>query len=155
MRKDPRKWLSLSRTVHFGDVDAAGVVHFHNLLRWCHESWEQSLQAFGVSPQDVFPTSRINGDYYPLVALPITHCEADFRLPIKNGDQLKVFLAPQKIDFARFQIETKFFCRDEYVAIGLLRHVAINSQTRKRTNLPEQIDTWLELSSVNMGVREV
>ena len=33
-------WLRLERTVRFGDTDAAGVIQFHQLLRWCHEAYE-------------------------------------------------------------------------------------------------------------------
>ena len=36
----PPAWLQLHRKVRFGDTDAAGVMHFHQLLRWSHEAWE-------------------------------------------------------------------------------------------------------------------
>jgi hypothetical protein len=36
----PDDWLLLCRTVRFGETDAAGVMHFHQLLRWCHEAYE-------------------------------------------------------------------------------------------------------------------
>ena len=44
----PDHWLQLERRVRFGDTDAAGVMHFHQLLRWCHEAWEESLERFGL-----------------------------------------------------------------------------------------------------------
>ncbi|MEY3545364.1 MAG: hypothetical protein RLZZ247_1521, partial [Cyanobacteriota bacterium] len=33
---NPESWLLLCRTVRFGDTDAAGVMHFPQLLHWCH-----------------------------------------------------------------------------------------------------------------------
>jgi 1,4-dihydroxy-2-naphthoyl-CoA hydrolase len=48
----------LERRVRFGDTDAAGVMHFHQLLRWCHEAWEESLERFGIAAAAVFPGAR-------------------------------------------------------------------------------------------------
>ena len=47
-KPNPQDWLQLERRVRFGDTDAAGVMHFHQLLRWCHEAWEESLQRYGI-----------------------------------------------------------------------------------------------------------
>ena len=44
----PKNWLMLKRKVRFGDCDSAGVIHFHNLLRWAHESWEESIDIYGI-----------------------------------------------------------------------------------------------------------
>ena len=42
----------LCRSVRFGETDAdqgaAGVMHFQQLLRWCHEAYEESLERFGL-----------------------------------------------------------------------------------------------------------
>ena len=54
----PDHWLKLQRLVHFGDTDAAGVMHFHQLLRWCHEAWEESLERYGIATGSVFPGCR-------------------------------------------------------------------------------------------------
>ena len=48
-------WLQIERTVRFGDTDAAGVMHFHQLLRWCHEAYEESLARYGISAEEIFP----------------------------------------------------------------------------------------------------
>ena len=64
---DPDSWLLLCRTVRFGDTDAAGVMHFHQLLRWCHEAYEESLERFGIAADEIFPAPGRT----PAVALPI------------------------------------------------------------------------------------
>ena len=74
---DPSSWLELHRRVRFGDTDAAGVVNFAQLLRWCHEGYEESLERFGVAAAEVFPTP---GSLLE-VALPIVHCSADYFAP--------------------------------------------------------------------------
>ena len=152
MSKNPQHWLLLNRIVRFGDVDAAGVIHFHNLLRWCHEAWEESLEKYGLHSSDLFPNA-FNSEKNLEVGLPIVHCSADFRRPIKTGDQLEICLLPEKIDMCSFQVQSKFQRNGEKVALGLIRHLAINFQTRQRCELPEKINLWIEASSLNLGPR--
>ena len=91
----PDHWLQLERRVRFGDTDAAGVMHFHQLLRWCHEAWEDSLERYGIAAADVFPGCRAADDP-PTIALPVVHCAADFSRPIHGGDHLVVTLKPDR-----------------------------------------------------------
>ena len=51
----PASWPELERSVRFGDTDAAGVMHFHHLLRCCHEAYEESLERHGLSAGAGFP----------------------------------------------------------------------------------------------------
>ena len=75
----PEHWLLIKRVVRFGETDAAGVIHFHNLLRWCHEAWEESLYNYGLHANDVFPNGiSINRDQQLAIALPVVSCSADF-----------------------------------------------------------------------------
>ena len=152
LSKTPESWLLLKRTVRFGETDAAGVIHFHNLLRWCHEAWEESLDRYGLHASEVFP-NVIHQEKTPEIALPIVHCKADFWLPIKTGDNLQILLKPEKIDVNSFQVQSTFQCGEKIVALGLIRHLAINAQTRQRCALPHNINLWLEASSLNLGPR--
>ena len=150
--QNPEYWLILKRIVRFGDTDAAGVLHFHNLLRWSHEAWEESLEKYGLNPSEIFPTGVQNEKNLD-VALPIVHCEVDFRLPIKTGDDLEIILFPEKIDMSGFQVKSQFQREGKNVAFGLIRHLAIDAQTRQRCALPDKINLWIEASSLNLGPR--
>ena len=81
----------LCRSVRFGETDAAGVMHFQQLLRWCHEAYEESLERFGLEPATLFPTPGQQLD----LLLPITHCSADFLAPLICGDPLAISLKPE------------------------------------------------------------
>ncbi len=148
-------WLLLKRTARFGDTDAAGVMHFYQLFRWSHEAWEQSLESYGIPAKNIFPVYSANNQEQISVALPIVHCEANFFLPIETGDELIVQLFPKKIDLGSFEIEIRFKRQNTDVARCLLRHLAINADSRSRCVLPEQIDLWLEASSVKLGIKPV
>ncbi|MBT66181.1 MAG: 1,4-dihydroxy-2-naphthoyl-CoA hydrolase, partial [Synechococcus sp. NP17] len=72
-------------------------MHFYQLLRWCHEAWEDSLNRYGITAAEIFPGCRAD-QAPPSIALPIVHCEADFLQPVHGGDQLAVTLKPARLD---------------------------------------------------------
>jgi 1,4-dihydroxy-2-naphthoyl-CoA hydrolase len=146
---NPSDWLLLCRTVRFGDTDAAGVMHFTQLLRWCHEAYEESLERFGLPAGSIFPGPAPA----PEVALPIVHCQADYRRPLICGDPLAIQLEPLRLDPGCFDVRYRFRCGDEPVAEALTRHLAIRAADRQRCPLPEPIQRWLEASSLQGGVR--
>ncbi|MEB3333829.1 MAG: acyl-CoA thioesterase [Cyanobacteriota bacterium] len=164
---DPSTWLLLCRTVRFGDTDAAGVMHFHQLLRWCHEAFEESLERFGIPPAEIFPRPPWPSPADPTksagptreqttprsVALPIIHCGADYLQPLRVGDPLAIALNPERLDPASFEVRYRFSSDGLLVAQGLTRHRAITVAERRRCPLPEPISRWLEASGLASGVR--
>ena len=63
------------------------MIHFHNLLRWAHESWEESIDIYGIPHQDIFPNANSHKNQ---IICPIVNCEASFLSPIKIGDLLSI-----------------------------------------------------------------
>ena len=141
----PSEWLSLKRSVRFSDSDAAGVMHFQQLLGWCHQAWEESLIQFGLSAANVFPGGRDNS---PAIALPIVHCHADFHAPIYVGDELHIEIKPKLLSVGCFEVVSVFQVDGREVARGCIQHVAINPNTRQRSRLPDGISRWLEASTI-------
>ncbi|MEB3194261.1 MAG: thioesterase family protein [Cyanobacteriota bacterium] len=147
---DPSSWLLLCRTVRFGETDAAGVMHFHQLLRWCHEAYEESLERFGIPPGQIFPGPSLPPG---VPALPIVHCSADFLRPLRVGDPLAIALRPERVDPGCFDVHYGFTSAGEAVARGRTRHRAIHPEGRARCPLPDSITRWLEASGLAEGVR--
>ena len=147
---DPSSWLLLCRTVRFGETDAAGVMHFHHLLRWCHEAYEESLERFGIAPAQIFPSPSMA---IGAPALPIVHGSADFHRPLCVGDPLAIALRPELVDPGCFDVQYTFTRSGEAVARGLTRHRAISPEDRRRCPLPAPITRWLEASGLAEGVR--
>lgn len=152
-------WLRLERTVRFGDTDAAGVIQFHQLLRWCHEAYEESLERFGIAAAEIFPRPEW-AMAHPLgqqgakdsiglalrIALPIVHCSADYRRPLVCGDRLEIGLQPRQLDQGSFEVAYSFSCHEQTAARGLTRHRAITISSRQACALPAAISTWLAAS---------
>jgi 1,4-dihydroxy-2-naphthoyl-CoA hydrolase len=128
--------------VRFGDTDAAGVMHFHQLMRWCHVAYEESLERFGVAAEVIFPAPGRT----PAVALPIVHVSADFLQPLVCGDPLAIELLPAELDGSSFEVRYRFSHGGRDAATGLTRHVAIEAASRRRTLLPDPIRQWLAAS---------
>ena len=147
-KRNPREWLCLKRTVRFGETDAAGVVHFVELFRWCHETWEESLEKYGIVLQEIFPTTPINTSQID-VALPIVHCEAKYFQPLYVGDTINIELYPEKINESSFILRFKFKKNGEQIGIINIKHVSINPITREKCGLSKQINLWLHESSLN------
>mgnify|MGYP003310161713 FL=1 len=147
-KRNPREWLCLNRTVRFGETDAAGVVHFVELFRWCHETWEESLEKYGIVLQEIFPTNQINTSQLD-VALPVVHCEANYFQPLYVGDTINIELNPEKISDSSFVLRFKFKKNGEKIGTATIKHVSINPITRDICALSKQINLWLHESSLN------
>ena len=147
----PKNWLILKRKVRFGDCDSAGVIHFHNLLRWAHESWEESLEIYGIPHQDIFPTYHSHKNQ---IIFPIVNCEANFLSPIKIGDLLSIKIFPKKINNHLFQVNTFFFKDEINVAEGKIIHCSLDVDSKLKVKLPDQLERWIEASNINTNLKE-
>mgnify|MGYP001406268394 FL=1 len=147
-KRNPREWLCLKRTVRFGETDAAGVVHFLELFRWCHETWEESLERYGIVLQEIFPTNKINRSQLD-VALPVVHCEANYFQPLYVGDTINIELYPEKINESSLVLRFQFKKNGEEIGTTNIKHVSINPITREKRALSKQINLWLHESRLN------
>lgn len=127
-----------TRTVRFQDTDAAGVVYFANILSICHEAWEESLAASGIELQLFFRNQTF--------ATPIIHTSSDFFRPLYCGDRLTIHLTPQQLSSDTFEVNYQVFNpAEKLVAQVTIKHICINSVSRKRQELPTEIKQWLQM----------
>ena len=140
---------SVKRIVRFGDIDSAGVIHFHNLFRWCHEAWEENMVLYGLNALDIFP-SPTPVESSDSIVLPIVHCEANFLAPIVLGDELDVQILPSKLNSSSFQVRYKFQRGTQIVSDALIKHRSINTLDRKPCDLPAIVLRWIEEQAFDM-----
>ncbi len=156
-----------TRTVRFGDTDAAGVVYFANVLAICHEAYEASLAASGLDLKAFFSQGAI--------AIPIVHASIDFLRPMFCGDRLLIEVLPQSLSDYEFTINYKIFADDingidnivdaeemrfpiscgnasragcvpprQVLSKATTRHVCIDPVARSKQALPSDIQAWLQ-----------
>ena len=141
-------WLVLEKKVKFGDCDSAGVIHFHNLFRWAHESWEESMEIYGINLKEIFPS--IKNDTKKI--FPIINCEANFLYPIELGDKLKINILPKKINNHLFEVNISF-CKDKIIVANTKSiHCVLDFINKKKVDLPESLQLWIESSNINSKI---
>lgn len=131
--------FSYSRTIHFGDTDAAGVVFFANYLAICHEAYEEALGAAGVKLNEFF---RDTG-----TIVPIAKAEAEYLRPLQAGDKVRVTATPKRLAAERFEIRFELFrAGPPEKRAGVIRteHVCIASASRERRPLPPALAAWVD-----------
>jgi 1,4-dihydroxy-2-naphthoyl-CoA hydrolase len=136
-----------TRTVRFGDTDAAGVVYFANVLAICHEAYEASLAASGIDLKAFFSQGS--------TAIPIVHASIDFLRPIFCGDRLSIELSPQPLSDCEFAIDYKIFARSsanseevqarQVLSKATTRHICIDPVARSKQALSSDIKAWLQV----------
>ncbi|MGB8691102.1 MAG: thioesterase family protein [Microcoleus sp.] len=130
--------FTYTRTVHFQDTDAAGVVYFANVLAMCHEAYEASLAASGINLKAFFSN--------PQLAIPIIHATVDFYRPMFVGDRLTIQLTPKQVGADEFEIAYQVFSGEiagKSAAKALTKHVCIDAVSRTKKQLSEELMQWI------------
>lgn len=131
--------FTYSRTIHFSDTDAAGVVYFANYLSICHEAYEEALVAAGIE------LNRFFGDEG--IIIPISHARSDFLRPLQCGDRIEIEVKPALLKPDTFSTHYRIFRTAPARKIAAevrTDHVCIDSTTRRRCPLPAAFTAWIE-----------
>ncbi len=125
----PTKFISYNK-VRMHDTDMAGILYFARQFRFAHDALEDMFVAEGYSIVDF-----VHSHNFVMV---IVHAEADYFAPLKVGDQLQVHLSIEKIG----KTSVSFFYQiykgdDELVGTAKTIHVALDTKTHKKIDLPD------------------
>ena len=130
--------FAYSRTVHFPDTDAAGVVFFARYLSMCHEAYEEALATAGV------PLGTFFADHGVIV--PVSKSEATYLRSLVCGDKLRIEVTPTLLtenSYALDYVIWKTGTVDKRAAVARTEHVCISSKTRERLPLPANVAAWV------------
>ena len=131
--------FSYSRTIHFADTDAAGVVFFANYLSICHEAYEEALAAAGIDIAKFFADHGL--------IIPIARSTADYLRPMVCGEKIRVTIAPVTLTENSFALDstlTKLGPPEKAAARIRTEHVCISSKTRERLAFPPALAAWIK-----------
>ena len=131
--------FAYSRTVHFPDTDAAGVVFFARYLSICHEAYEEALASAGV------PLATFFADHG--VVVPVSKSEATYLRPLECGDKLRIEVTPRALSENSYAIDYviwKLGAAEKRAAVIRTEHVCISSKTRERLPLPASVAAWIQ-----------
>ena len=117
--------------VRFGDLDAAGIAYYPNLVNFLHEAFEDFFTGHVGKPYpDVFREG---------VGFPTVKVEMDFLSPVHYGDHVDVLVVPEKIGrtSVRFRYEGSVNGRPVFKAFNT--QVVVDMRTFRPTPVPQ----WL------------
>lgn len=124
--------------VRFDEIDAAGIVYFARFFAWCHDAMEAMLAPIGGGYAHLVGERRLG--------LPAVHVEADFRAPMRFGDEARVETWCDKLGNSSVALRFEVKRASDGSHVATIRHVvALTDLTAMRARpLPDDVRAALE-----------
>lgn len=123
-----------SFTTRLHDIDAAGFMFYARSFYHLHDAYEEMLNEHNLKISDI-----LKGQYL----FPISHAEADFKVPIKLNQFITIEVFSVKFEQDRFTLRYDFKNKQgKTVITALTRHVCIDKQSYQATEIPVE---WINM----------
>lgn len=119
------------RVVRFQDVDAAGVVFYARVFDYFHDAYVSFLRAAGAPLEDALRSRTW--------AAPLKHAEADYRQPLRFGQEVSVALVAVEVRDAEYVIRYRISAGDDVACEGMTVHVSVHPDTFRRQPIPDTL----------------
>jgi len=117
--------------VRFGDLDAAGIAYYPNLVNFLHESFEDFFAGHVGRP---YPEVYREGIGFPTVRV-----EMEFLSPVRYGDHVDIDLTVERI--GRSSVQIRYLGSVGGRPVFRARNVAV--VVDMRTFRPTPVPAWL------------
>lgn len=119
--------------MRFSRTDAAGVIYFAQVLDLAHEAYEALMEDAGCPLATFLRPNSIH--------LPIIRSEADFRLPMRSGDRLRIEISVTHIGARSFATTSRILVEPEAAVAAqvTLYHCCVYPDGHGATDIPD----WL------------
>lgn len=123
--------ISIDYTIMFYDADPAGILFFGNFFRIMHFAFEKYLGTVNLF-KDFFEN--------PEYIFPVKTSTADFKIPVKHGNKVKIEIEIAGIRKSSFEVYFKMVNPEgKLCAEGKTVHVCVDKKTGQKATLPESI----------------
>lgn len=123
--------FTTSILVRFGDLDAAGIAYYPNLVDFLHEAFEDFFRGHVGRP---FPEVYAEGLGFPTVKV-----EMEFVAPVRYGDSVDVAVAVERLGRSSVQIRYEGSVKGRPVFHARNIAVVVDMKTFRPLPLPD----WL------------
>jgi 4-hydroxybenzoyl-CoA thioesterase len=123
--------FTTSILVRFGDLDAAGIAYYPNLVNFLHEAFEDFFAGHVGRP---YPEVYREGMGFPTVKV-----EMEFLSPVRYGDRVQVGLTVERVGNSSVQI--RYAGSVDGRAVFTARNVAV--VVDMKTFRPTPLPAWL------------
>ncbi len=117
--------------VRLHDTDAAGVLYFAHQFRLAHEAYEAFMEQSGFGLGAMLQKGAL--------ALPIVHAAADFRAPLRVGDDLAISLRAPRVGKSSFTLVCRFARGGRTAGHVTTVHAALDRRTGRKRALPARL----------------
>jgi 4-hydroxybenzoyl-CoA thioesterase len=126
--------------VRFGDLDAAGIAYYPNLVNFLHEAFEDFFRGHvGRS----FPDVYAEGISFPAVKL-----EMEFVSPVRYGDSVEVAVGIERLGRSSVQVRYEGSVKGRPVFHARNTVVVVDMKTFRPVPLPEWLRERFEAALV-------
>jgi 4-hydroxybenzoyl-CoA thioesterase len=120
-----------SLLVRFGDLDAAGIAYYPNLVDFLHQSFEDFFAGHVGRP---YPEVYREGIGFPTVKL-----EVEFLAPVRYGDRVEIEVGVERV--GRSSVHMTYLGSVNDYPVFRARNVAVTVDMRSWTPMP--LPAWL------------
>lgn len=117
--------------VRMHDTDMAGILYFPRQFRFVHDALEDLVESEGLSFHELF--------HHKEFVFVIKHCEADYHIPLRVGDELKIQVFVEKIGNTSFVMYYEIFRGDILAGTAKTVHVTLDRISRQKIRVPEEV----------------
>lgn len=123
--------------VRMHDTDMAGILYFPRQFRFAHDALEDFVESEGYSFDKVFHKEDF--------VFVIVHCEADYYVSLRVGDNVNVHVSVERIGESSFTMIYEIFKADHtHVGSAKTIHVTLDRVNRKKIPIPQVLRKTLE-----------
>ena len=120
----------------FRQSDSAGILFFAEIFNLAHDAYEEWVQQLGFSYSEWFENSKW--------AVPLVHCSADFKRPIRAGTTLSVCAELIETSAKSFTVRWSFLSTEQTLAFCSTKHTFVDKGTFKSMEIPPEVLTALQ-----------
>lgn len=126
--------FSCQRKIFLRDTDATGVIYFGSTLQYAQEAFELFLHSCQSSLPGLFSL----GYFFPIV-----HVEADYKTPLKVGDELTILVKVTSLTERSFTVEAEMLKATVCACTVKMVHTFLKQGDTKASRIPEEVRTIL------------
>lgn len=125
-----------NRVVRFQEVDAAGIVFYARMFDYFHDAYVGFLRERGAPLEEALQDRSW--------VAPLRHAEADYRRPLRFGDQIAVAITDVRVEETQYRVRYRIEQAGEVACTGETLHVSVDPATFRRCPLPDPLRRALE-----------